>query len=323
MSYNIAVIGAGQLGRRHMQSIANSELNGSLYVVDPFESSLAAAKAALSECDSNASFARNAHWLTDASGLPSTVDAVVVATTADVRLEALQSLFKHSQPRNIILEKVLFQRAADFSSAQEMFDKADLKNIWVNCPRRAMAVYQDLATFFSDDPVMRMDVHGGDWGLGCNAIHFIDLLAYLSRQHHLQLHIEDLTPGFKPSKRDRFIEFTGTLNGRLGASTFSLTAQANSNKKVMISLHGQTKSAVLDEATGTLWKHEGLQHSLESFTLPYQSQITGPLIQTLLATGACPLTQYSDAVELHIPLLEALSLHIQSTGRTLDACPIT
>lgn len=323
MSYNIAVIGAGQLGRRHMQSIANLGLSGSLYVIDPFESSIAAAKAALSECNPRSSLVQSVAWLADASGLPPTLDAVVVATTADVRLQALRSLFEHSRPRNLILEKILFQRASDFAAAQELFNNAKLKNIWVNCPRRAMAVYQGLATFFLDDPVLRMDVHGGEWGLGCNAIHFIDLLAYLSRQHQLQVHIDDLTPGVKASKRDRFIEFTGTLNGRLGTSTFSLTAQADSSKKVMITLHGKSKSAVLDEATGTLWKHDGLEHSMASFTLPYQSQITGPLIETLLVKGSCPLTEYSDAVGLHLPLLDGLNRHIQFANHGSEACPIT
>ena len=42
--YNIGLIGAGQIGSRHLQGLAKSTLQYKIYVVDPDEKSLSVAK---------------------------------------------------------------------------------------------------------------------------------------------------------------------------------------------------------------------------------------------------------------------------------------
>ena len=50
----------------------------------------------------------------------------------------------------------------------------------VDTARRAFPIYQQIRDYFADDPIVHMDVRGGDWGLACNAIHFLDLLSFLA-----------------------------------------------------------------------------------------------------------------------------------------------
>lgn len=319
---NIVVIGAGQLGRRHMQSLANSTLTGSLHVVDPFESSLSAAQAALAESKGQSPLLADVQWHRSAQTLPKVVDLAVIATTADVRVAAMTALCESAAPRYLVLEKVLFQRFADYDTAAALLQRHGI-TAWVNCPRRAFPVYQSLARFFADDPVRRMDLHGGDWGLGCNAIHFLDLLALLSEPGGLEVHGDELDPGVHESKRKGFVEFSGTLRGRLGHAAFSLTAMHGSSKKHLIALHGQSKSVFVDETAGMLWKLDGASDALERFNVPYQSQLTGPLAESILGDGSCPLTPYAESAAMHLPLLSTLARHAGATDLQRGSCPIT
>jgi predicted dehydrogenase len=319
---NIVIIGAGQLGRRHMQSLANSAISGSLHIVDPVASSLTEAQAALTVVKGQAPLLSNVHWHSSTQTLPKAIDLAVIATTADVRLDVISALFESAPPRYLVLEKVLFQRFADYDAAAVLLQQHGT-TAWVNCPRRAFPIYQSLARFFADDPVRRMDLHGGDWGLGCNAIHFLDLLALLGGPGELEVHGDELDPGVHQSKRKGFVEFSGTLRGKLGKAAFGLTSIHGSSMKHLIALHGQSKSVIIDETAGVFWRLEGTSNSLESFSVPYQSQLTGPLAESILRNGSCPLTPYAESSAMHLRLLSTLARHAGLTYFQQGCCPIT
>lgn len=320
--HNIVIIGAGQLGRRHLQGLANSGLEAKLHVVDPFESSLVAAKKSLEDLPEPAPLVARVLWHRSAETLPSSIDLAIVATTADVRLAAMRSLCEIVAPRYMVIEKVLFQRFADYEEATELLSRLGV-TAWVNCPRRAMPIYRSLATFFADDPIRRMELHGGDWGMGCNSIHFLDLLAFLNGTGPLELTGDQLETGVRKSKRDGFVEYAGTLHGSLGGANFCFSAIAGSTKKHLMSLHGGSKSVFIDEMSGELWKHDAASASLERFSLPYQSQLTGPLAEAILSSGNCPLTPFSESTALHLPLLSVLAHHEHGAEWAHATCHIT
>ncbi len=321
--YNIAVIGAGQLGRRHLQGLAQSKLDASLHIVDPSKNSLEAARTCLTEVPPQHLLNKSFHPHVSAEKLPNNLDLVIIATTADVRLDALRDLCNFAPPRYLILEKVLFQRLSDYPAAAQLIREHGITT-WVNCPRRAFSIYQNLRDFFADDPVRYMDVYGGDWGMGCNSIHFLDLLASLGGAGPLSVLTSNLASGVMQSKRAGFVEFSGALSGRLGDAEFSLRSIVGSSKKHLITLHSeQSKSVFIDEARGELWKHSGSDAVLERFTLLYQSQLSGLLAESILNSGDCPLTPYAESMALHIPLLQALGRHATDSALDTDFCPIT
>jgi hypothetical protein len=321
--YNIAIIGAGQLGRRHLQGLLTARLDANIYVVDPGDSALAAAHVSVAEVQSPATQRKAVKYAACAADFPRDLDLAIVATTADVRLQALQSLCKAAAPRNLVLEKVLFQRASDYQDASDLIERHKIA-AWVNCGRRMLTVYQNLREFFADDPVSRMEVFGGEWGLGCNGIHFLDLLQFLSGTGDLSIDTEGLVPGVLQSKRPGFVEFAGSLRGSIGNAGFQLTSIAGSKKRHLISLHASgSKSVFIDEARCELWKHTGGTAELERFSLPYQSQMTGALAEQILETGDCALTPYLESAALHLPFLDALGRHAAGADGNVDCCSIT
>ena len=174
---NAVITGCGRLGRRHLEALAALPKPFQIWAVDPFNEALSLA--ADSFLDVNEHGHHTLHLSTRFDDLPNKADIVISATNSDSRLGALRALLERVKVDNLILEKVLFSRLSDFDVAEQLF-KGNCENIWVNCPRRANTTYAEIKKHICNAKTINMVVSGGSWGLASNAIHFIDLYAFLS-----------------------------------------------------------------------------------------------------------------------------------------------
>ena len=139
MKKQIAIIGAGQLGSRHLQGILKSSFEFDVYVVDPYLSSLEVAEDRAGEIE----HLHEVFFEESISRLPRVLDLVIVATNSDVRLSVLKQLLDHSQVGLLILEKVLFQSLHEYEEAQEILESTRTKT-FVNHSRRKQEIYKGL-----------------------------------------------------------------------------------------------------------------------------------------------------------------------------------
>jgi predicted dehydrogenase len=319
----IAVIGAGQLGSRHLQGLVRLDLPCDIHVVDPSAASLDMARQRADEVPAAASHSLNFHEQIEA--LPLMLDHAVIATAADVRLSVLRSLLQGRTVRNILLEKVLFQRQSDYAEAAELLQEAGSR-AWVNCPRRVFPIYETLRTFFREDPLFHVDVRGGNWGLGCNSIHFIDIIAYLTGGSVHSISTALLDEDLIDSKRAGFKEFTGTLLGHCGNTRFSLTAQRGSQAPLLLTLRGSNRSCLVDESVGRAFLCDPLDGGWRTveFKAPMLSELATAVTQRILEDGSSALTPYAQSAAYHLPMLEALRGHAaRNLGEANDICPVT
>ena len=154
MTKQIAIIGAGQLGSRHLQGLAKLQLECEITVIDPMSASLAVARQRFDEMPVNPAM-RGVRYQTEIGDLPLDLDLVIIATTADIRLAVMESLLAHSKVRCLLLEKVLFQDLADYPEAQALLAAHQVRT-WVNCPRRVFPIYQEVREFFADAPLLSL-----------------------------------------------------------------------------------------------------------------------------------------------------------------------
>lgn len=321
--YQIAVVGAGQLGSRHLQGLVRLGMPCEIHVVDPSQASLDHARQRADEVSATAHHAISFHQQIEA--LPSMLDHAVIATAADVRLSVLRALLQGRSVRNILLEKVLFQRQSDYSMAAELL-RVSGSRAWVNCPRRVFSIYETLRNFFQDDPLVHVDVRGGNWGLGCNSIHFIDIIAYLTGGSVHSISTALLDDELIDSKRSGYKEFTGTLLGLCGEASFSLTAQKALQAPLLLTLRGSYRSCLVDESAGLAFlcdPRDGGWRTLE-FKTPMLSELATAVTQRILEDGSSDLTPYTQSAAYHQPLLQALGNHAsRHLGVESDNCPIT
>ncbi|MEA3521785.1 MAG: Gfo/Idh/MocA family oxidoreductase [Campylobacterota bacterium] len=321
----IVLIGAGQLGSRHLQGMAKSSVEISIEVVEPFEKSREVAKQRYEEIGNNPKV-KSISFFESIDELSDTLDIVVIATNADVRSKIIKELFSKKRVKNLILEKVLFQSVEEYHEVEKLLEDSATK-CWVNHPRRMYPFYQSLKNEIKDSEQISYMVQGGAWGLGCNGLHFIDHLSFLSDDSELKIDNDFLHPQVYEAKRANYVEFNGLLKGRIGNHIFSLYSDKEP-VPASITITTDTLTAFIDEANGYTriarksdgWKWKESQQKIVYF----QSELTNLLIEQIITTGTCDLPAYDEAMKLHIPFIEALLSHMESVdGQVLTLCPIT
>ena len=175
--HKILIIGAGQLGARHLQGVLKSEHCLQITVVDPSNASLLNAQKLGKEIVLGNENSTVLYLKT----MPTHEEyyVTIIATTAGIRAIVTQELLEKNKVKHIIFEKVLFQKVEEYHSVDMLLNRYKTRG-WVNCPRRIYPTYQNLKELLFGEESVDMEVVGNGWGLACNSVHFIDLYAYLT-----------------------------------------------------------------------------------------------------------------------------------------------
>lgn len=323
---NIAVIGAGQLGSRHLQALALLENPAEFFIVDPSEANRKVARERWQQIEG-----WEKHNLSDYNSLAeipvSKIDVAIVATNSGVRKKVVQELLTSFQLQYLILEKFLFQHPDHYGEVAELLRQKRVK-AYVNCPRRMFPAYIKLKGLLVKNTPLRMEVIGNQWGLGCNGIHFIDLFSWLCGEPELRWQ-DELDEGHIPSKRAGYAEFSGTLVGKtLNGSHLSLTCYQGGPPNISVRISSAQSRFIIAESLGQAWMEvvgkEQVSLSQFDYKVLFQSQLTHRCVQDLMDKGDCELTPYSESVELHLPFLKVLLEHYnKNQQQKTELCPIT
>jgi predicted dehydrogenase len=321
----IALIGAGQLGSRHLQGLAKSGISISIEVVEPFEGSRNTAKQRFEEIPSNDKIEK-INFYESISQLSDELDLVIIATNADVRYAVVKELLENKKVNNLVLEKVLFQRVQEYYKIEELLNNTETK-CWVNHPRRMFPLYKNLKKELSNINQIHFSVSAGAWGLGCNGLHFLDCFEYLSDNQNIELDTKYLNKKLYDTKRAGFKEINGMITGRIDNHTFSINCFEEEVSPLQFNITSNELNIIIDEANGwyriskkeNSWKQEIIEEKI----IYFQSELTNIVVEDIF-NGNCFLPTYKEAMNLHIKYLEVLISHINSfSDIKYDFCPIT
>lgn len=324
----ILLIGAGQLGSRHLQALKKISVESEIFVVDPSDKSLEVAKSRYDEVPGNPLVGK-LNTATSVSALGShDFDFCVIATTANVRLATIKELLAKNTVKYLVLEKVVFQSVDEFSEAERIFSERSV-SVWVNCPRRMFPVWAELRSMLKEDSYVSIQVSGGAWGLGCNALHYLDALNFLKPCiGGIKYDIAGLDPVIHDSRRPGFVEFGGTIVlSSANGNELILRDDKKSLAPITVTIMSESLKAVLFESLGigyVMRKSEGWKIENIAFESLYQSNLTQLVAERVFSTGSCELTPFSESKELHVPILAAFNEHIKHiTSKNVVLCPIT
>ena len=249
MGFHIAIIGAGQIGSRHLQALKRIDRNVAISVIDKNAQSLKLSQERFEEVGFNVHI-QKVSYSEKLNSLDHDVDIAIVATNADVRRRVVEQLLQHAQVRFLILEKVVFQSNADFEVIIDLLNAKKIKT-WVNCPRRMYPFYQEMKKRFYADEHIVFNLFGGGWGLACNSIHFLDLFSYITGNNRILLNGSGLDRSIQQHKRQGFKEFTGILRGTTdNGSAISLLDYHGTVTPSIIHIHGKNSSFIIFENQG-------------------------------------------------------------------------
>ncbi len=312
----VALIGCGNIGFRHLQALTSGDVPATVIVVEP---NVAAHERITAHIAETAGTSRkDVTLLTALPDEPQAFDLVVVATTTDTRRAAVDSLLDRHRVKVLILEKVLFPRVRDLDEIGARLDELGVTG-FVNCGRRTFPGYVGLRELLDGRSVRSIAVRGNRFGLGSNAVHFLDAAEFMTGAAIESVSADQLDPGHVPSKRPGSVEIFGTLTAELSGGThLSIQCLDEDPVTVEVAIAADGLAVVIDEVARTV----SINGETSGFGLQTVSETTW-IYDDALRTGTCQLTPYADSARQHRAYLNALRPHLGLSNEADDPCPIS
>ena len=217
-------------------------------------------------------------------------------------------LLNRFKVNTIIFEKILFAKKDDYFIIDKLLKGKDI-SAYVNCPMRTLSFYNNIKESFQGTKFKYL-VSGSQYGLITNLIHYLDHMSFLNHNTDYSGDTSFLEKELIKSKRKGFYELNGTfqVNFKNGTQGFfhcdskgnsPIIVQAFNNKVHFISMESEGK--VLISKAQNDWKWEEI-----TFNIPFQSQLTTVLVESLFDNNTCLLPTYEESMKIHLPYLDSL-----------------
>ena len=319
----MAFIGCGGIGRCHIDGILKKKLSNFLILIDSSQDSI---DQTISIIKQHENFSDELRILTfkKIQDCTEQIDYAVISTLSDIRYQILSELnLTQKNIKHIILEKVLFNEMKQYEDANKFFGKST--KIWVNTARRHFDYYKK-AKLFMDEKIEYIHITGGSFGIGCNGIHFLDLVCFFSGSHIISNINNALDNSIYESKRDGFIEFHGSIIGIVDKVRFIINSVSNNKFGTNIFIASKNKEVFIDEGNGLMIMYDNLRNTKETinFTLPLLSDFSSEIALDIVKTGKCALPSLRESAVIHKPLIKLLYDHACKYKKLDEGiCPIT
>ena len=319
---SIALIGAGNIGSRHVQGICIEQYVEDivLWVVDPQAEQLELVKQRLIEVGvtERGNKRISINYLNDLHELPQHIDIAIIATNSFIRLKVIRVLSEHASVDFLILEKFLFPTESDYELANDIFNSNEIKS-FVNCPRRLYPYYEEIKGCLAPESgPIHFSFEGSNFGLSSNAIHRLDLFAYFIGHSDFTCELDLVNQELHASKRQGYYELTGKIKGNdTAGNTYHMTSFQSGRARNLVTVSNSEHRWFIDENEG-FYYYSGIDNGWEwkrhEFQVVYQSLLTGKYIQAILATAECGLTTYQESARLHKMFLEKIRPKYEAEG---------
>jgi hypothetical protein len=312
---NILIVGAGQLGSRYLQGLCRTTNTHNIYVVDPAQKSLDVAFTRYEEACTHGKL-HQLYLSNDYSLVPDILDLTIVATSSFPRAELINKLSESRLVKYWLIEKVLAPSVDDLDIIDSSVYGSE--GGWVNHWMRTTEWYNNLKSLIqnSSSQFVKMHVSGKNWGLACNATHYLDLLTSVSNCSLSHVFTDELDPHWFESKRPGYFEVYGSLKGLCGErASFQFDCLPGSPSSIVMNLTWSNYVFEIEFTINNLIKVRFLNQKEKVYQLPYQSgDLTSNTADRILAFGECLLTPIKDSVALHRVLLQSLLDHWNSNN---------
>lgn len=313
----ILIAGTGQLGSRHLQGVKTSKFELDIWVYDLCDESLKVAEERYNQVVSDN---KTAHFVKSLEFVPTDLDVVIVASSSKPRATIVSAILSSHHVKYLILEKFLFPKLSDYTTIEALLKEKGVET-WVNCPRRMWDGYAYIQTLIDKSKPVEYIYEGGEWGMCCNTIHFIDIFMSLNGENSFEVNLNELEQEIVDSKRPGYVEIHGT--------EIFTTSKGSVLKLISDSSFEGVSKSVIKNCDTTIEYCEGkgeiiVNGEFIQFPVHYQSGLSGILIDELLETGMCRLATYEESSSYHVAYLSKIAPFINKIkGWTSESCPIT
>lgn len=328
----IMIIGFGQIGKRHFQSLLGLKSRVNIYLVDPIFKNKNILEAELVKPNIKVACFED---LEDYREQKILLDLCIIATNSDKRMYLLNKIILLFNVKNIILEKFLFNKVSDYSKALKLCrDRHGF--IFVNQWMCQSLVIRNILSEFKNDS-LDVKVTGIEWGMGCNILHFIDLVRYfnINDEDFPKIIEQNLNPRIRQAKREGFYEIYGNLSIKYGKHNLFVEC-CESDFPV-----GSTPNGINIEIKVKNLKNKFIKFSLKSGWINGEKNINGKvtkfskkielisgmtrdIFRKLTLNKKIYLPNLEQSINQHIIICKIFARHFEKIMKIkIGLCPIT
>lgn len=316
---NILFVGFGGMGCRHAQSFLTNSNEHRLFVVEPVTDLYISNVARIGAKE--ADFTR----FGSINDINEPIDFVVVATSSSPRFEIVQQLLDKNI-KSFLLEKVVFQSDKQFKT---IIHKLEEKGATAYCNfvnryfPQYLAIHQSLED--RENGLIQMHVRGGEFGLGCNGLHYLDLFEYFTNEKS-EDYLAQITESSVGNKRgSQYKEVNGTLVCNTKENdVFSISSLPSKKIGVEITITTTEGVHIFDEEDQvySFYDFNSASIKTEPFLMPPSSKLTYGIFKDIVA-GNCRLTTVQEAFNAHSNFFKVINNVILGKSLEDSICPIT
>lgn len=294
MKSRVLLVGLGSLGSRYLQGMYAMQSSMTVDIVEPsteaFQRGLKSAN--LQGCQ-NLDVTRK-----EINDLAEYYDVIIIATSSKPRANILAQLTSGTSSKGWVLEKVLAQSSAELL---QIIKALDGEAVWVNTPRRISSFYRQLKSIIATEGPITFTVEWDGFALGCNSIHFIDVVSWLSESQVSEIQIET-EKSWYPAKRIGYSEFDGRVySSYTDGSKLEISNVCSGKSDIRVKTNVSDMSILEMEGV-----YDG-SAKLINGRLEYQSELTASIISCIRNEQTENfLPTLEESVEQHMRFFDAL-----------------
>lgn len=317
MRKRILVIGFGNMGCRHVQSLLSAGEKFEIHVVEPMIENVRINSQRIGAIEGDFVLYNSMNEL------KMEFDLAIVATSASPRFRIVDFLLKYGV-KYFLLEKIVFQTNFQFHQIISSLERYKAQ-AYCNFVNRYIDGYNYVKNLLALNPKpIRMIVQGGDFGLACNAIHYIDLFQYITNSKEAVISDSKIQLSEQSNKRGgEYREFTGSIafaNER--KDELYITADNGSSSGVVITIEWHDQIFSFSEQTQKSIHFDGGKINSSDFTILPTSKLTARIVDEIFI-NSCRLTQNKETAFAHSELFHLFNKVLSGTTDDDLICPIT
>jgi hypothetical protein len=323
---NIAIIGCGQIGSRHLQALASIKEDATIFLVDSNNQSIDTAKKRFKQVLVPSISGKFIVKVREIDKIQSNIDFAIISTTSSNRAAITRSLLSSSRVKYIIFEKFLFSDRQDYKNIQDLL-KAKKVEAWVNQWMSSSNAFQEMNNWVGDD-LQEISVSGENWGMACNSVHFIEYFDVITGGKDLKLVDCNIDSKILESKRLGYFELTGsiTIESESGVK-MNISCDFAKNigfQKIQMIAGSKSLEATLVDQNFKCNYYDALNgNSFKEQVIPYQSEMTGSILEGIYLNESCSLPTYEQSIKHHLLLFDCFQNVFKKQLNLNNICPIT
>ncbi|NQU17108.1 MAG: Gfo/Idh/MocA family oxidoreductase [Candidatus Saganbacteria bacterium] len=306
MKNNIVIIGMGNMGKRHLQAVANLSIIGEILCYDISHGSLDSVPAFLKEnniCNNNIRTTISFDEIIKAINAET---IVIIATTAQGRHQIIANVIT-LRPLAIIAEKPLCQSIDEYEMIMALSRDTNVP-LYVNFPRHMYGFYREIYESLKGSKAKGFSaVFSG--GMGCIGIHLLDLLVWILEVKTYKILFSDNHSVYH-AKRAGYCDLAGVLLLSINDTNVAFLHSQKDEGHSLIEFYSQNnKFRIYESEKKMVVQDVSIGIDVREIDLPFTSQLTDKIITALIQKERVELPNISQSYLTHKILFDYIKIN--------------